>query len=88
MRTWRRIAIGVTAGALVSAATAMAQTTPPPSPPAGSPQTVEGQVVAVDKGSGKVTIKGSSGQTYEFQASQETLKDLKVGDRITAQKRQ
>ena len=84
--TWRQIAIGLAAGVLLSAGTAAAQNTPPTAPPAGSPERVAGQVTKIDQASGKVTIQ-SGGQTYEFQASPETLKGLKVGDRIEARLR-
>jgi hypothetical protein len=49
-----------------------------------TPQAIEGQVVKIDKGQGKVTVRGADGATHEFQASKETLRDLKVGDRIEA----
>jgi hypothetical protein len=32
-------------------------------------------------------VQGSGGQMYEFQASDETLKSLKIGDRIEAKLR-
>jgi Cu/Ag efflux protein CusF len=83
--TWRQLALGLTAGVLLSAGTAAAQN-PPPAPPAGTPERVAGQVTKIDQASGKVTIQ-SGGQTYEFQASPETLKGLKVGDRIEARLR-
>jgi Cu/Ag efflux protein CusF len=85
MTAWRQLAIGLTAGVLLSAGTAVAQNTPP-AQPAGSPERVSGQVTKIDPASGKVTIQ-SGGQTYEFQASAETLKGLKVGDRIEARLR-
>ena len=49
-----------------------------------SPQKVEGRVVRVDNGSGKVAVAATDGKTHEFQASKETLQDLKVGDSIQA----
>jgi ribosomal protein S1 len=51
---------------------------------ASSPQKVEGRVVRVDKTSGKVAISSTDGKTHEFQASKETLDDLKVGDSVQA----
>jgi hypothetical protein len=86
MTAWRRLAIGLTAGVLLSAGTAMAQNTPATQQPAGSPERVSGQVTKIDPATGRVTIQ-SGGQTYEFQASAETLKGLKVGDRIEARLR-
>jgi hypothetical protein len=48
---------------------------------------VEGQVVKIDRSTRKVTLRTSGGQTYEFQASDETLQSLKVGDRLEAKLR-
>ncbi len=55
---------------------------------ASTPQKVEGKVVRVDKSQGKVAVTAADGKTHEFQASKETLEDLKVGDRIEANLRQ
>jgi hypothetical protein len=51
---------------------------------AAAPQKVEGRVVRVDSGSGKIAVAGADGKTHEFQASKETLQDFKVGDKIKA----
>ena len=53
-----------------------------------TPEKVEGQVVKVDMAQGKFTLRGADGQTHEFQASQETLQGLKVGDRMEAKLRE
>jgi hypothetical protein len=53
-----------------------------------TPEKVDGQVVKVDQAQGKVTVRESGGTVHEFQASAETLKDLKVGDRIEAKLRE
>ena len=55
---------------------------------AGAPQKVEGKVVRVDQAQGKVAVTETDGKTHEFQASQETIKDLKVGDKIEARLRE
>ncbi|HEU4438146.1 MAG TPA: hypothetical protein VFT36_02800 [Methylomirabilota bacterium] len=52
-----------------------------------SPQKVEGKVVRVDQAGGKVAVADASGKMHEFQASKETLQDLKVGDSIEAKLR-
>lgn len=88
MTKGRRVVTGLAASLLLWTGTAVAQNTPPPAPPAGaSPERVEGQVVRIDQATGKVTLQTTSGQTYEFQASPETLKGLKVGDRLEARLR-
>ena len=51
---------------------------------ASAPQKVEGRVVRVDSAGGKVAVAAADGKTHEFQASKETLQDLKVGDKIEA----
>src|SRR5689334_23515833 len=48
---------------------------------ANAPQTVEGKVARIDAASNKVAVTEANGKTHEFQASKETLQDLKVGDR-------
>lgn len=48
---------------------------------------VAGQVTNIDAARHRVTVRSSDGQTHEFEASDETLKDLKVGDRIEAKRR-
>jgi hypothetical protein len=55
---------------------------------ASAPQKVEGKVVRVDQAQGKVAVTESDGKTHEFQASKETLQDLKVGDSIEARLRE
>jgi hypothetical protein len=54
---------------------------------ASAPQKVEGRVVRVDNAGGKVAVAAADGKTHEFQASKETLQDLKVGDKIEAKLR-
>jgi hypothetical protein len=49
-----------------------------------TPQRVQGQVVKVDPARSTVTVREASGAVHEFQASKETLQDLKVGDPIKA----
>ena len=47
-------------------------------------QKVEGQVVKVDPALDKLTVRAPDGTVHEFQASKDTLRDLKVGDKIEA----
>lgn len=55
---------------------------------AGAPEKVEGKVVRVDQAQGKVAVSEADGKTHEFQASKETLQDLKVGDHVEARLRE
>lgn len=87
MHVWVRGVTGVAAAILVWSGIALAQPKPADCPKPGAPQQVEGQVVKVDVEQGKLTLRGSDGTTHEFQASKETLQDVKVGDRIEAKLR-
>ena len=53
-----------------------------------TPVKVVGQVVKVDLVQGRVTVRETDGTVHEFQASNETLQDLKAGDRIEANLRE
>ena len=48
---------------------------------------IEGLVTKIDLDRHLVTVRSSDLVTHEFEASDETLKDLKVGDRIEAKRR-
>ena len=90
MKTWLSAPAILIAGAMLWSGTALGQTSPKPgcdALKAGAPHKVEGQVVNVDAGHGTVTVKTNDGKTHEFQGSQETLRDFKVGDKIEAQLR-
>src|SRR6266851_8551436 len=47
-------------------------------------QKVVGQVVKVDAGLDKLTVREDDGTVHEFQASKEALREFKAGDRIEA----
>jgi hypothetical protein len=90
MKTWLSASAIVIAGAVLWSGTALGQAAPKSgceAVKAGAPVKVEGQVVNVDASKGKVTVKTTDGKTQEFQGSQETLRDFKVGDRIEARLR-
>jgi hypothetical protein len=53
-----------------------------------SPEMVEGRVTRVDPSYGRLSVRTSSGEEYEFLASAETLQDYKVGDPIKAKLRE
>jgi hypothetical protein len=50
-------------------------------------ETVAGEVTRIDLERGRVTIRSRDGSVHEFEASAETLKDLKIGDYIEARRR-
>jgi hypothetical protein len=88
MRTWTQRSGALIVPLLLWSGAALAQTTAPPKAPAPStPEMVAGQVVKIDRGTGRVTIREGNGRIHEFQASADTLKDLKEGDRIEARLR-
>ena len=87
MTTRNRIAATMLAGALLVSGAGYVQAQNKPDCPKGAAERVEGQVVKVDTAQGKVTVRGTDGTTHEFQASQETLQDMKVGDKIAAKLR-
>jgi len=89
MIRWLAWTAGTVAASVLWAVTAMAQQAAPAPrcDPARAPQQVTGQVVKVDVPQGRVTIRATDGVTHEFQASKETLADLKPGDRIDAKLR-
>jgi hypothetical protein len=53
-----------------------------------SPELVEGQVSKVDRSQGRLTVRSSGGEEYEFLALDETLQNYKVGDPIKAKLRE
>jgi Cu/Ag efflux protein CusF len=92
MKTWTQRGGALIVPLLLWSGTALAQatsppTTRPPNPAANTPEMVSGQVVKIDRAQGKVTIREGNGKIHEFQASADTLKDLKEGDRIEARLR-
>ncbi len=94
MKTWTAIvAIGL-ATAVLGNGLALAAGKPAEQPAASvgtksaAPQKIEGQVVSIDKKNGMVTLRAADGQTHQFQGNDETLKDLKVGDRLELTLRQ
>jgi hypothetical protein len=49
-----------------------------------TPQKVVGEVVKVDAGLDKITVKETNGTVHEFHVSKDTLRDYKAGDHIEA----
>lgn len=86
MRLWPGVTAGLAVGLMLWTGSALAQGKPDCDAQGKmkTPQKVQGQVVKVDTAQGKVTVRESSGAVHEFQASAETLKDLKAGDKLEA----
>jgi hypothetical protein len=49
-----------------------------------TPEKVEGVVVYIDHAQNRLSVREADNKVHDFQASKETLQDLKVGDRIEA----
>ena len=90
MRTWLQVTSGLAMGLVLWSGAALAQVKPgcDAQGKVKAADKIEGQVVKIDAAQGKVTVRESGGTTHEFQASAETLKDLKVGDQIGAKLRE
>lgn len=85
MKPYKALAVGVMVAIPLWAGFAAGQGKPScDQMKASAPQKVEGRVVRVDAAGGKVAVAEADGKTHEFQASKETLQDLKVGDKIEA----
>jgi hypothetical protein len=90
MRTWLQVTSGLAIGLLLWSGAALAQVKPGCDAQGRmkAAEKIEGQVVKVDTAQGKVTVREADGTVHEFQASAETLKDLKPGDQIGAKLRE
>ena len=90
MNHWLHGTVGLALAVVVWAGAALAQGKPAcdPQGKVKAAKKVEGQVMKVDLPQGKVTVREADGTVHEFQASKETLQDLKPGDRIEAKLRE
>jgi hypothetical protein len=86
MKTWAGVVAGLAVVALWGAS-ALGQAKPADCPKPGAPETVAGQIVAIDQARAMITLRAGDGSTQQFQAPPETIKDMKVGDRIEAKLR-
>jgi Cu/Ag efflux protein CusF len=71
------VALGLSIFAAPRAATPAEQTS----------EVIAGEVTKIDLDRSRVTVRSSDGKAHEFEASAETLKDLKVGDQLEATRR-
>jgi hypothetical protein len=86
MTRWSTLSLAALGMAVLATAPAIAQQAQPKPAAdckANTPAKVEGQVVSVDP-AGKVTVRANDGKTHEFQATAETAKTMKPGDRLEA----
>jgi hypothetical protein len=90
MHTWFRLSAGLAVGLMLLTGTALGQARPECDQQGKmkTPETVEGEVTKLDVAQGRVTVRQSNGAVHEFQASAETLRDLKVGGRVAAKLRE
>jgi hypothetical protein len=90
MQTWLRVSAGLAVVLMLWAGMAFGQERRACDQQAkmNTPAKVEGEVTKVDVTQGRVTVRQSDGTVHEFQASTETLRDLKVGGRIEAKLRE
>ncbi len=86
MRPWKCMTVGILAGVLLWSGTVFGQSKSPACP--STPVKLEGQVVKIDVGQGKLSVREADGTIHEFQADKETLEKYKIGDQITAQLRE
>lgn len=81
----RMLWIVAAAGLMVSSGAALGVDKPVPCYKADvAPDTMEGQVAKVDADRGRLTLRATDGRMHEFQVSQETLAEYKVGDTMKA----
>ena len=86
MNRWLTLTAGVVTTALLCTGLAFGQQKPAECN-TKAPEKVEGRVVSVDQNAGTMTIRDKSGATHEFQASKETLAEMKTGDTVEAKLR-
>lgn len=90
MRVWPCVAGGLAVAVMLWTAPAVGQSKPgcDGQGKVKAPEKVEGQVVNMELAQSRISVREAGGTVHEFQASQETLRDLKVGDRIEAKLRE
>ena len=90
MHTSLRLSAGLAVGLMLWTGTALGQARPACDQQGKmkTPERVEGEVTKIDAAQGRVTVRQSDGTVHVFQASTETLQDLKVGGRVEAKLRE
>jgi len=82
---WTGLALAIGLGPVLPAPARLAAAAQQAS--ASASETVAGEVTRIDLERSRVTIRSRDGSVHEFEASAETLKDLKIGDYIEARRR-
>ena len=86
-KTWMGVSTSVVASVMLMSGIAFGQSKAADC----KPHKIEGQITKIDwqqgQEQGKLTVRGSDGQNYEFNASKEALQYKKVGDRLEVTKR-
>jgi len=90
MNRWATVVAGLSLTLVVCSESAYGQGKPACDPQGRvmTPQKVHGQVIKMDPARSTVTVRDAGGTVHEFQASKETLQELKVGDQINANLRE
>jgi hypothetical protein len=79
---WLTLSVAALLGVTLASGLAFGQAKPD-----CTPHKIEGRIVKLDAGGGKITLQEANGQTIEFQAPKDVLQDKKVGDRLEINKR-
>ena len=87
MKIWTRFGMTIAAPILLWSGVALGQSANPPAHQGATPGRWR-VTSSRSMGPGRVTIRAADGTVHEFEASKETLQDLKEGDRIEARLRQ
>jgi hypothetical protein len=83
MKRWTMLAAGVATLAVLGG-TAIAQQQPRADCQANAPAKVDGQVVSVDQGSRRITVRDKDGRLHEFQTTADMVQTMRAGDKIEA----
>jgi Cu/Ag efflux protein CusF len=85
---WTALAVVLAlAGGVTPLAAQTRSESPAASPSAAAPEKIEGTVTEIDQKSGTVTLRGEDGKTFQFRGDADTLRDLKVGQKIELTRR-
>jgi len=81
------LAVLTTAGATLAQDKSPSAPAASPSASPGAPARLFGQVTSVDVKNNMITLRADDGSVHQFRGNPDTVKDMKVGDRIELTKR-